>query len=140
MPTTSCCEPGSERDRRLEAIIGNIQKASQVGVKVITHHWTVIPIRRNARQAGRGGVTYAAFKLEENWKDLPVGTAGKVSSDDYWERITYFLHAVIPVCKQYDVEWRRTRTIRRGCRSDTRARKTGIRPRSSRATRNMRRS
>jgi len=96
-------KPGSERDRRLEAIIGNIQKASQVGVKVITHHWTIIPIRRNAHQAGRGGVTYAAFKLEENWKDLPVGTAGKVSSDDYWERITKFLYAVIPVCKQHDV-------------------------------------
>ena len=41
--------PGPERNRRLDAIIGNIQKASQVGVKVITHHWTVIPIRRNAR-------------------------------------------------------------------------------------------
>jgi hypothetical protein len=36
-------------------------------------------------------VTYAAFKLEENWKDFPVGKAGKVSSDEYWERITYFL-------------------------------------------------
>src|SRR5215471_13704537 len=95
--------PGSERDHRLEAIIANVQKASQVGVKVITHHWTVIPIRRNARQAGRGGVTYAAFKLEDSWKDLPVGTAGKVSSNDYWERITTFLHAVIPVCKQHDV-------------------------------------
>src|SRR4051812_17141813 len=30
---------GSERDRTLDAIIGNIQKASHVGVKVITHHW-----------------------------------------------------------------------------------------------------
>src|SRR5215467_11413325 len=39
---------GPERDRRLEAMIGNGQKASQIGVKVITHHWTVIPIRRNA--------------------------------------------------------------------------------------------
>jgi mannonate dehydratase len=95
---------GAERDRRLDTILGNIQKASQVGVKVITHHWTVIPIRRNAQVKGRGGVTYAAFKLEENWKDLPVGQAGKVSSDDYWERIAYFLHKVIPVCKQYDVK------------------------------------
>ena len=94
----------SERDRRLEAIMGNIQKASHVGVKVITHHWTVIPIRRNSRVAGRGGTTYAAFKLEENWKELPVGTAGKVSSEDYWERITNFLQKVIPVCKQYDVK------------------------------------
>jgi mannonate dehydratase len=95
---------GAERDRRLDAIAGNIQKASQVGVKVITHHWTVIPIRRNSKTPGRGGVTYEAFKLEENWKDLPVGTAGKVSSEDYWERITYFLQKVIPVCKQYDVK------------------------------------
>ncbi|MGA2724449.1 MAG: mannonate dehydratase [Bryobacteraceae bacterium] len=95
---------GPERDRKLDAIIGNIQKASEVGVKVITHHWTVIPIRRNSNVPGRGGVTYAAFKLEENWRDLPVGRAGRVSSDDYWERITYFLQMVIPVCKQHDVK------------------------------------
>jgi len=94
---------GNERDRRLDAIMGNIQKASQAGVKVITHHWTVIPIRRNAQTAGRGGSTYAAFKLEDTWKELPVGKAGRVSSDEYWERISYFLHKVIPVCKQYDV-------------------------------------
>jgi len=95
---------GPERDRRLEAIMGNIQKASQVGVKVITHHWTLIPIRRNTRTPGRGGATYAAFKLEDNWKDLPAGKAGRVTSDDYWERIAYFLQRVIPVCKQYDVK------------------------------------
>jgi mannonate dehydratase len=95
---------GPERDRRLNAIAGNIEKASQVGVKVITHHWTVIPIRRNAERPGRGGTTYAAFRLEDNWKDLPVGEAGRVSSDEYWERISYFLHHVIPLCKQYDVK------------------------------------
>src|SRR5690349_10925375 len=32
---------GSDRDRRLDVIATNIQKASQVGVRVITHHWTV---------------------------------------------------------------------------------------------------
>lgn len=97
-------KPGPERDRRLDAIVGNIEKLSKVGVRVVTHHWTVIPIRRNAKVPGRGGVTYAAFKLEDNWKDLPVGEAGRVTSDDYWERITHFLQAVIPVCKQYDVK------------------------------------
>ena len=94
---------GAERDRMLENIVGNIQKASQVGVKVISHHWTVIPIRRNGKVPGRGGATYEAFKLENNWKDLPVGKAGVVSSEDYWERITHFLQHVIPVCKQHDV-------------------------------------
>ncbi len=38
---------GPEADRELDTIVGNIQKASQVGVKIITYHWTVIPIRRN---------------------------------------------------------------------------------------------
>src|SRR5688572_5905281 len=46
---------GPERDRKLDSILGNIQKAAQVGVKIITYHWTVIPIRRNARVPGRGG-------------------------------------------------------------------------------------
>src|SRR5262249_55165282 len=94
---------GPERDRKLEGIVGNIRKASQAGVKVITHHWTVIPIRRNSQTPGRGGATYTAFKLEDNWKDLPVGKAGRVSSDDYWERITHFLQKVIPVCQECDV-------------------------------------
>jgi mannonate dehydratase len=95
---------GAERDRKLDTIAANIQKASQVGVKIVTHHWTLIPIRRNAQVPGRGGAKYEAFKLEDNWKDLPVGKAGRVSSGDYWERITYFLQKVIPVCKQYDVK------------------------------------
>jgi mannonate dehydratase len=95
--------PGDARDRRLAAIIGNIQKAAQVGVKVITMHWTLIPIRRNRRTPGRGGSSYHAFKLEDDWKSLPVGAHGVVASDEYWERITYFLKNVIPVAAQHDV-------------------------------------
>jgi mannonate dehydratase len=96
-------KPGAERDRRIESIIGNIRKASQVGVKLISHHWTMIPIRRNTRTPGRGGATYAAFKLEDNWKALPVESNGIVSADDYWERITHFLTKVMPVCAEVDV-------------------------------------
>ena len=38
---------GPERDREIAKILGNIEKASRIGVSVITYHWTVIPIRRN---------------------------------------------------------------------------------------------
>src|SRR5713226_6484596 len=94
---------GPERDRELDSIIGNIQKASQAGVKIITYHWTVIPIRRNKQTPGRGRVNYNSFKLEDNWKDLPVGKSGRVSAEDYWERISHFLEKVVPVAKQHDV-------------------------------------
>ena len=43
---------GPKRDRTLDAILGNIRKASEAGVKIITYHWTVIPIRRNTRTLG----------------------------------------------------------------------------------------
>jgi mannonate dehydratase len=94
---------GPERDRELDNMIGNVQKASQVGVRIITYHWTVIPIRRNRQTPGRGKVTYAGFKLEDHWKELAVGKSGRVDSDDYWERISYFLERVIPAAKQHGV-------------------------------------
>jgi mannonate dehydratase len=94
---------GSERDRALATILANIEKASKVGVKILTYHWTVIPIRRNRQTKGRGNATYAGFQLESDWQSLPVGKAGRVTSDDYWERITHFLRAAVPVAKQYDV-------------------------------------
>ena len=95
---------GPERDREIDTIIHNIERASRVGVRVITYHWTVIPIRRNRQTSGRGNVTYAGFKLEQNWRELPVGKSGTVTAEDYWERITYFLQKVIPTAKQFDVK------------------------------------
>jgi mannonate dehydratase len=63
----------------------------------------VIPIRRNTKTPGRGNVTYAGFRLEDNWRELPAARSGRVSADDYWERIGYFLEKVIPVARQHDV-------------------------------------
>jgi mannonate dehydratase len=94
---------GAERDRELDLVLGNIAKASEIGVKVITYHWTVIPIRRNRRTPGRGGSAYAGFRLEEDWRSLPVEQGGRVDSDEYWERITYFLQRAVPVAQQHDV-------------------------------------
>jgi mannonate dehydratase len=94
---------GPERDRALDTIVRNVESAGRVGVKYITYHWTVIPIRRNRDTPGRGGVTYAGFRLEEDWKSLPVGKSGRVSSEEYWERIGAFLQRVIPVAKQHGV-------------------------------------
>ena len=95
---------GPERDRKVRTITDNIRNASRVGVSTITYHWRVIPIRRNRRVTGRGGATYAGFMLEDNWIDLPAGASGRVTSEDYWERITYFLENIIPVAEECDVK------------------------------------
>jgi len=96
-------KPGPERDRKLDQICENIRKTRAVGVGLISQHWTAIPIRRNGTEPGRGDSVYSTFKLESDWKELPASPYGRVSSDEYWERIETFLHRVIPVCGEYDV-------------------------------------
>jgi mannonate dehydratase len=96
-------KPGPERERKLDQVCENVRKARAIGVGLISQHWTAIPIRRNGTRPGRGDSVYPTFKLEENWRDLPVNPWGKLSYDEYWERIEVFLKHVIPVCKEYNV-------------------------------------
>jgi hypothetical protein len=81
---------GPEREREIDIIIGNIRKAANIPVKIITCHCEVIPYRRNGKTAGGRGATCDSFKLEDDWKSVPMGGEGRVTHEDYWERITYF--------------------------------------------------
>ncbi len=94
---------GPERDREIDTIVENVRKAAQVGVSIITYNWEVIPYRRNAKTPGRGGSVYDSFKLENDWRSLPTGDAGRVTHEDYWERIVRFLDKVIPAAKEHAV-------------------------------------
>ena len=71
--TINLLRKGPERDREIDTIVGNIRKAAQTGVKIVTYHCEVIPYRRNRKTPGRGGTTYDSFKLENDWKSLPMG-------------------------------------------------------------------
>jgi mannonate dehydratase len=93
----------SDQDKKLDQVCENIRKTSQVDVHIISQHWTMIPIRRNGKAPGRGDSVYTTFKLENDWQSLPVGIAGHVTEDEYWERIEKFLKRVIPVCAEYKV-------------------------------------
>ena len=96
-------KPGPDRDRKLDQVCDNIRKTRAIGVGLISQHWTAIPIRRNGTEPGRGDSVYPTFKLESNWKGLPETPYGRLSFDEYWERIETFLKRVIPVCKEFDV-------------------------------------
>src|SRR5690242_5364121 len=58
---------------------GNIRKAAQIGVKLITYHCEVIPYRRNGKTTGRGGIVCDSFRLEDDWKSVPIGNEGRVT-------------------------------------------------------------
>ena len=96
-------QPGEERDRYLDLMCENVRTAGRAGIRIISYHWNLTPIRRNREVHGRGGVQYDAFKLEENWRDLPLTSAGRVSSEDYWERLHTWASRVIPVAVESNV-------------------------------------
>lgn len=95
---------GPMRERYLDIIRDNIRKAGAAGATLVSYHWTATPIRRNFNAPGRGGSTYEGFKLEPDWRNLPVTkAAGTLKLDEYWERIDYFLKGVLPVCRETKV-------------------------------------
>jgi mannonate dehydratase len=94
---------GPERALEIDIIFGNIRKAARIGVKIIIYHCEVIPYRRNGKTIGRGGISCDSFKLEDDWKSVPMGDEGRVNHEEYWERITYFLEKTIPAAKENDV-------------------------------------
>ena len=52
---------------------------------------------------GRGGAIYSTWDYERAKEEPPLTEAGPVSADAFWERITYFLERIIPVCNEYKV-------------------------------------
>ena len=58
---------------------------------------------RQGSVVGRGGTRYTRWKLSEAKPDPELTRAGRVTAEMAWERITYFLEHVIPVCEEYKV-------------------------------------
>ena len=73
---------GPERDREIDTIVGNIRKAAQTDVKVITYHWEVIPYRRNGKITGRSifvAVSTVRSRIKSRAVPVPVTTTKSFS-------------------------------------------------------------
>jgi mannonate dehydratase len=55
-----------------------------------------IGIPRTGRRSGRGGALYSRFDVRE-WSDHSLSPLGRVTPEQCWEAITWFLERVVPV-------------------------------------------
>ncbi|HKB05902.1 MAG TPA: mannonate dehydratase, partial [Gemmataceae bacterium] len=93
-----------DRDRDIECFQKHIENCAAVGVRAVKYNLTLLGVPRTARTPGRGGSTYSTWKLADAGKQAGAKTsAGRVTADLYWERITYFLERVVPVAEQHKV-------------------------------------
>src|SRR5690606_30641229 len=92
-----------ERDREIEVIQNLIRMAGEAGIPSVKYNLNVIGIPRSAREQGRGGSSNSTFRWSKMDQDAPPGFWGKISEDESWERIDYFLERVVPVAEESKV-------------------------------------
>jgi len=94
-----------KRDRQIEVIARNIEKAKTIGVPMMRYHWRMSPkTYRNTSRKFEGGAQGNAWKLSKDWRDKEMTKAGRVTLDMFWERMQYFLDRIMPVAEQHDVK------------------------------------
>jgi mannonate dehydratase len=89
-----------ERDRDIEAMQTLIRNCAAAGIPSIKYNMSILGVLRTGRSPGRGDATYSTWRLQNAHPDPPLTRAGKVDADAFWERITYFLNAIIPVAAE----------------------------------------
>ncbi len=101
-----------ERDRQIDVIARNIEKAAAIGVPAMRYHWRVVPAitgkqrrrdYRNHKVTGEGGNKFLAWKLPDDWRELPVMKEGRMTLDEFWERMKYYLDRIMPVAEEYGI-------------------------------------
>lgn len=92
-----------QRDRDIESIHKAIAACARVGVPAIKYNLSLLGVLRTASTPGRGGSRYSTWRLAEARAEPPLTRAGRVTADAFWERITYFLDHVVPVCNEHKI-------------------------------------
>ena len=95
-----------ERDRDIKKVCKCIEAAGKAGVPLLLYNLNVLGILRSPGWTyGRGGITYAYFDYDkDNRKDDPPHPAAPINTEQFWERIEYFIKRVIPVAEEYKVK------------------------------------
>lgn len=92
-----------ERDRDIEHINIMTANCAQAGIPAWKYNMSLLGVPRVERTPGRGGSRYSTWSLAKATADPPLTRAGRVTEEMAWERITYFLDRVIPVCNEYKI-------------------------------------
>lgn len=90
---------GPDRDRQIDSICRLIERLAEAGIPAAKYNLNIIGIPRTPAEEGRGGSLNAAFRWEKAEQDAPLGAAGELDAEENWERIDYFLRAVVPVAE-----------------------------------------
>jgi mannonate dehydratase len=93
------------RDEEIANFITFMKNISQVGIDTVCYNW--MPLigwaRTNKAFPVRGGALDMSFDIEDAKKG-PITQYGKITHDDMWKNLKYFLDAAVPEAENYGVK------------------------------------
>jgi len=92
-----------ERARDIEDIQTMIAACARAGIPAFKYNLTLLGVLRTGSSPGRGGSRYSTWRRIDAREDPPLTRAGRVTDEIFWERITYFLDRIVPVCDEHKV-------------------------------------
>ena len=94
-----------ERDRDIETVHAAIALAARFEIPVIEYNFTALRASAGYYTVpGRGGSALRAFDYERIRHDPPFPQLGRVTREEMWDRLGYFLKAVLPVAERAGVK------------------------------------
>jgi mannonate dehydratase len=97
---------GPRRDEQIDNICRSIDNMGRAGIRVLGYYFSIVSVWGHWRAydagGGRGGAGLKSFDYSKV-EDAPIHPGGRVSVDEMWERLHYFLERVIPVAESADV-------------------------------------
>ena len=103
LPKSITLAQDPQRDRDINTIFRTIENAGKAGLRGLNYNFCILPHQRTERTIGRGGSTYSTFDISK-YDNQTLSEAGRVSRDEAFERIAYFLERVIPVAEENKVQ------------------------------------
>jgi mannonate dehydratase len=93
------------RDEQIDWFCAQIRAMGEVGIRTLCYNW--VPISDWARTSGnyrlRGGAITSSYD-DSVMRSAPVLVEpGSLTHEDLWKALEYFLHAVIPVAREFGV-------------------------------------
>ena len=95
----------SQRDGDLARVTAAIRLAGRLGIPVVEYNFTALRASAGYHaQQGRGGARLRAFDYERIRHDSPFPELGRVTREEMWNRLAYFLKSALPVAEQARVK------------------------------------
>jgi len=92
------------RDEEIEQFCVLVRSMGAVGIPMLCYNWmAVIPwYRTSTTLRGRGGALVTGFDTSD-LTNMPLTWAGRVTAEQLWDALAYFLHRVAAVAEQAGV-------------------------------------